>query len=52
MSTHDLIPDAMVINPKNPDDFTDYKSFGAGPEIKIFIRTDYIDIPFFLFDQE
>lgn len=53
MSTHDPNPGAMVINPKNPYEFRDYNSFPSwSREIIICIRTDYIDIPFFLFDQE
>jgi hypothetical protein len=52
MSTRYPNPGAMVINPKNPDDWEDYIPYDATPRIKIFILAEYIDIPFFLFDQE
>ena len=41
----------MVLNPKDVDEFKDYKSFNPEADVKIYFRNEYIDIDFFLFDQ-
>ena len=52
VSTRVPNPPAMVLNPKNTDDYKDYKSKKGAPDVDIFIRNEYIEIPFFLFGQE